>query len=82
MTTDKEEIRDLNFYKNNAMDDFVSTPISVLRYITELESKLEAKDKEIDFQKRGFDFLYGQAKQEITDLKAEIERLHKSISRI
>jgi len=47
MTTDKEELKDLKFYMNNAMDDFVSTPISVLRYITELESKLEAKDKEI-----------------------------------
>jgi len=42
----KEGLRDLKFYENNAMDDFANTPISVLRYITELESKLEAKDKE------------------------------------
>ena len=65
MTTDKEELRK-EFYKwrlshkgSDLYDWFYS--------------KLEAKDKEIDFQKRGFDFLYSQAKQEITDLKAERE---------
>ena len=33
--------KDLNYYKNNAEEDYMTTPISVLRYITELETELE-----------------------------------------
>jgi len=29
--------KDLNYYKNNCEEDYIKTPISVLRYITELE---------------------------------------------
>lgn len=39
-------IRDLKFYENNCQDDFASTPISVLRYITELEEKLKSNTVE------------------------------------
>lgn len=36
----KEEDKDLNYWKKNCEDDYLHTPISVLRYITELESKV------------------------------------------
>lgn len=36
----KEEDKDLNYWKENCKDDYLHTPISVLRYITELESKV------------------------------------------
>jgi len=29
--------RDITYWKNNCEEDYISTPISVLRYITELE---------------------------------------------
>ena len=29
--------KDLNYWKNNAEEDYMKVPISVLRYITELE---------------------------------------------
>jgi len=33
----KEEDKDLNYWKENAKDAYMTTPICVLRYITELE---------------------------------------------
>lgn len=36
----KEENKDLNYWKENCKEDYLHTPISVLRYITELESKV------------------------------------------
>ncbi len=33
--------KDLNYFKQNAQEDYMKTPISVLRYITELENRLE-----------------------------------------
>jgi len=33
----KEEDKDLNYWKENCKGDYLHTPISVLRYITELE---------------------------------------------
>jgi len=33
--------KDLNYYKNNCEEDYINTPISVLRYITELEQALQ-----------------------------------------
>ena len=32
-------MKDLNYWKNNAEEDYITTPISVLRYITELEKE-------------------------------------------
>lgn len=32
-----EENKDIEYWKNNASEDYITTPISVLRYITELE---------------------------------------------
>ena len=36
-------MKDLNYYKNNCEEDYIKTPISVLRYITELEKKNKAE---------------------------------------
>jgi hypothetical protein len=36
----KEEDKDLKYWKENCKDDYLHTPISVLRYITELEIKV------------------------------------------
>ena len=36
----KEDDKDLNYWKENCKEDYLHTPISVLRYITELESKV------------------------------------------
>lgn len=36
-------MKDLNYWKENATEDYMTTPISVLRYITELEKIKEAK---------------------------------------
>jgi hypothetical protein len=36
-----EEVKDLAYYKANAEEDYLKVPISVLRYISELESALE-----------------------------------------
>ena len=33
--------KDLNYWKNNCEEDYIGTPISVLRYITELENTIE-----------------------------------------
>ena len=34
--------KDLNYWKNNAEEDYLQVPISALRYITELEKQNEA----------------------------------------
>ena len=51
---EKTETKDLNYYKNNCEEDYIKTPISVLRYISELEAAInythsctELKDKEV-----------------------------------
>jgi len=36
---DKE--KDLEYWRNNAEEDYITTPISVLRYITELENEIK-----------------------------------------
>ena len=33
----QEQVKDLNYWKNNAEEDYLTTPISVLKYISELE---------------------------------------------
>ena len=41
-------MKDLKYYKNNCEEDYLHTPISVLRYITELEKEVESKPLIID----------------------------------
>jgi len=36
-------MKDLNYYKESAEEDYINTPISVLKYISELERKVLAK---------------------------------------
>ena len=36
----KEEDKDLNYWKENCKEDYLHTPISVLRYITKLEEEV------------------------------------------
>tara|TARA_R110002072_G_scaffold289524_1_gene456601 strand:- start:105 stop:323 length:219 start_codon:yes stop_codon:yes gene_type:complete len=36
-------MKDLKYYKDNAEEDYIKTPISVLRYITELEEVKQNK---------------------------------------
>ena len=42
MTTEKS--KDLDYWKSNAEEDYITTPISVLRYITELEQQVNSVD--------------------------------------
>lgn len=37
----KTEIKDLEYYRKNAEENYSTTPISVLRYISEMESSIE-----------------------------------------
>ena len=36
--------KDLEYYRKNAEEDYLTTPISVLRYITEMEQDLRIHD--------------------------------------
>jgi len=38
--------KNLNYYQENAEEDYIKTPISVLRYISELEKELRRFGKE------------------------------------
>jgi hypothetical protein len=40
MTTEKS--KDLDYWKSNAEEDYITTPISVLRYINELEQQVKS----------------------------------------
>jgi hypothetical protein len=41
-------MKDLKYYKKNCEEDYLHTPISVLRYITELEKEVESRPLIID----------------------------------
>ena len=42
MTNDKQSsVKDLTYWKTNAEENYMTTPISVLKYITELETHIE-----------------------------------------
>jgi hypothetical protein len=42
MTT--ETTKDLDYWRKNAEEDYITTPISVLRYINELEQQVNSVD--------------------------------------
>ena len=50
-----ENTKDLNYYKCNAEEDYMTTPISVLRYITELEHALKLLQPDISSSSDSFD---------------------------
>jgi hypothetical protein len=41
----EKPVKDLEYWKNNAEEDYMTTPISVLRYIGELEKEVELLEK-------------------------------------
>ena len=42
MTNNKQSsVKDLTYWKTNAEENYMTTPISVLKYITELETHIE-----------------------------------------
>ena len=43
-----EETKDLDYWKNNAEEDYLKVPISVLRYISELEKITELLSQSIN----------------------------------
>ena len=52
-----EEAKDLNYWKNNAEEDYLKVPISVLRYITELEKQQErsySEEEVLDITKQAY----------------------------
>ena len=61
-----ESTKDLNYYKNNCEDDYINTPISVLRYITELEQALQLQQTGVstcfleDYEDNFFEVKYKQ----------------------
>ncbi len=41
---EKSKEEEIEYWKNNAEENYMTTPISVLRYITELEKQLKSKE--------------------------------------
>ncbi len=50
-------VKDLNYWKNNCEEDYLHTPISVLRYISELEKSSTENETDIDLKKELLEFL-------------------------
>jgi hypothetical protein len=44
----KQETKDIIYWQNNCEEDYLHTPISVLRYISELEKALEDRDNKAE----------------------------------
>ena len=40
-----EEVKDLSYWKSNAEEDYMKVPISVLRYISELEERSYSEEE-------------------------------------
>jgi hypothetical protein len=66
------EVKDLAYYKANAEEDYLNVPISVLRYISQLEQQERSYSEEEvkNAFKIGFNIGYGSPVQEL-DLKNE-----------
>jgi len=43
-----QQEKDINYWKNNCEEDYITTPISVLRYISELEKLVESSQTETE----------------------------------
>ena len=46
-----EEVKDLSYYRNNAEEDYLAVPISVMRYISLLEQEIEKSYNEEEVRK-------------------------------
>lgn len=54
----QEIVKDLEYWKNNAEEDYMTTPISVLRYISELEKEVESRYTEKEVRDTSLKFFY------------------------
>ena len=61
-----EEEKDLEYWKKNAEEDYMRVPISVLRYITELEKAVGIESK-IEYISNVSDLSTGDVVYHITD---------------
>ena len=52
-----EEIKDLSYWKANAKEDYLRVPISVLRYISELETRMYSEEDLLSAFKAGMMFI-------------------------
>lgn len=43
-----EEVKDLTYWRKNAEEDYIKVPISVLRYITELEERSYSEEEVLE----------------------------------
>ena len=66
-------MKDLNYYKENATENYMTTPISVLRYITELEKNNRAKQLNLSG-------VVGKSEQLLAYTKFLRDELHLNIS--
>lgn len=51
-----EEVKDLTYWRKNAEEDYIKVPISVLRYITELEERRYSEEEVIAFAQWMYDY--------------------------
>ncbi len=58
--------KDLNYFKQNAEEDYIKTPISVLRYITELEQRLEEPNAKENWTPETSSGIYNGYRNKIT----------------
>jgi len=55
-----EEVKDLAYYRANAEEDYMKVPISVLRYISELEEKSYSEE---EVKELAFNFYYDMSRK-------------------
>lgn len=67
----------IEYWKSNAEEDYLTTPISVLRYISELEKRNADSITDIDNRLSVIeDYANGEAGVEITKLRKYIEETY------
>ena len=72
--TPKPEGKDLTYWKANAEEDYLNVPISVLRYITEMESRIKELEGEIamktEYYENKFENLHKSCSEQYKQLQA------------
>ncbi len=76
MSKEETPTKDLSYYKSNAEEDYISTPISVLRYISELENNAQHREKKV--VQEALEVLEDWHNSDLTELK-EIVRIEKKV---
>ena len=62
----EEQVNRLKYWKNNAEEDYITTPISVLKYISELE-KLTPIELPSDEEIKGYSDRYSTMHEDVSD---------------